>query len=59
MDVREKLRHGDVPVLAEMAGVALSTAKKTIHGGRNNARVMEAAKLLVESRDAIKLKLSK
>lgn len=59
MDVREKLRYGDVPVLAEMAGVALSTAKKTIHGGRSNARVLEAAQLLVDSREQIKNKMNR
>jgi hypothetical protein len=58
MEIREKLKHGDIPVLAEMAGVALSTAKKTIQGGRKNPRVLEAARLLVESRESIKRQLN-
>lgn len=53
MDLREKLRHGDIKVLAGMAGVALSTAEKTIYGTRNNSRVKEAARLLIESRENI------
>ena len=58
MEIREKLRRGDVPVLADMAGVALGTVKKTVYEGRRNPRVLEAARLLFESREEIKRKIN-
>jgi hypothetical protein len=40
-----------------MAGVHYSTAEKTVYGTRNNAKVKEAARMLLESREAITRKL--
>lgn len=58
MELREQLKHGDVPVLAEMAGVALGTVKKTVYEGRRNPRVLKAASLLLQSREEIKRELN-
>lgn len=58
MEIRDQLRHGDVPVIAEMAGVAISTVKKTIYNGRRNQKVLAATKALVQSRVDIKNSLN-
>ncbi len=58
MELREQLKHGDVPILAEMAGVARGTVKKTVYEGRRNPKVMKAALMLLQSREAIKRELN-
>lgn len=55
--LREKLQRGDIRAIARMVGVHYSTAEKTIYGTRNNARVKEAARMLIESREQISKKL--
>jgi hypothetical protein len=55
--LREKLQRGDIRAIARMAGVHYSTAEKTVYGTRNNAKVKEAARMLLESREAITRKL--
>lgn len=59
MELRGKLKHGDMKILASIAGVALSTVEKTVYGTRNNAKVKEAAQLLIESREKIAEKFVK
>lgn len=58
MELREQLKRGDVPILAELAGVALGTVKKTVYEGRRNPKVLKAADLLFQSREAIKRELN-
>jgi hypothetical protein len=55
--LREKLKFGDLKVIAEMAGVERSTADKTLRGTRRNPKVLEAARMLFESREAITQRL--
>lgn len=58
-ELQKQLKHGDIREIARMVGVHFSTAEKTVYGTRNNAKVKEAAWLLIESRAKIKQQLEK
>lgn len=53
-DLRDQLNYGDYKTLADMAKVSRETVKKTLAGSRNNAAVIQAAKILIQSRESAK-----
>ncbi|MFN3381068.1 MAG: hypothetical protein ACK41O_16540 [Runella zeae] len=53
-EFRDKLKHGDVTRIAEMAGVHFQTVRKTLlYGTRNNEKVKEVAEKYLNARQAI------
>ena len=52
--LRTQLFRGDYKTLASMANVSRETVKKTLSGERNNQVVVQAARILIRSREAAK-----
>lgn len=53
-ELRAKLERGDYNALAEATGMSRETVKKTLAGERHNEAVIQAAEMLIKSREIVK-----
>ena len=57
-ELRDQLKYGDMRTIADLTGLSWETVRSTLYGRRNNPKVKEAAKRLLDSQAKLKRELN-